>query len=109
MKKMKLPNDFPIKGKSLTIIPIDGIERSFATSDNVTISCDPAQEGGDFSYDPADLKLEWTVKGTHKTVRQMRKFRKETGLHKPRLPRKLKKKVKRFINECRQFAMTLPR
>lgn len=106
---MKLPNSQPIKAERLTIMTMDGQPIKIASSDNVTISCDPAQEGGDFSYNPADLKLEWTVKGTHKTVRQMRKFRKETGLHKPRLPRKLKKKVKRFINECRQFSMTLPR
>lgn len=57
----------------------------------------------DFGSIPPVLEAKWNAKlqMTHKQVRQFRKFRREAGLHKPRLPRKLKKKFKPKIKLMR--------
>jgi len=50
----------------------------------------------DFGHLFTPLNAEWNAKlnFTHKQARQFRKLSREVGLHKPRLPRKLKKKLK---------------
>jgi len=57
----------------------------------------------DFGSIPPVLEAKWNVKlqMTHKQVRQFKKFEREAGLHKPRLPRKLKKKLKTKIKLMR--------
>lgn len=53
----------------------------------------------DFSALPS---VTWTAAiDTHKSIRKFRKFRRELGLKKPRIPRKLKKKLKTDIKLMR--------
>lgn len=51
----------------------------------------------DFSYTPPSAEWNAKLNFTHKQARQFRKLRREVGLHKPRIPRKRKKKFKAFM------------
>ena len=102
---MMLPNSQPIKADNIKIFSLDGKPVELATSKDVVIWCDPAEEGGD--YNPADLEMEFEIKGTHKYQRQLRAFRKSLGIHKPRLPRKYKKRLKQFINGLERVYQTI--
>lgn len=93
---MMLPNSKPIPVERLKIFSFDGKPVELATSKDVTISCDPGKESGDWIHD-ANLSMEFEVKGTHKNRRQLRAFRKTLDIHKPRLPRKKKKEIKKWL------------
>ena len=100
---MMLPNSQPIKVEQLKIFPFDGKPVELATSKDVVIGCDPGSESGDWSpFDP-NLQMEFTIKGTHKNQRQARKLRKALNLHKPRVPRKKKKEIKKWLIERIRF------
>ena len=79
-------------------ISLDGVQVASSKHVELQLTPEPEQEKEQSEYNPANLSASWTIAGTHKNVRQLRKLRKELNLHKPRLPRKLKKQLKKLYN-----------
>lgn len=80
-----------------------------ATIDNVEFHSSPIwteQELKDISEKIKGFSVSCDVKvNTHKQIRKFRKFRRELGLKKPRLPRKLKKKLKTKVKLMRYISL----
>lgn len=104
---MMLPNSQPIKVEQVKIFPFDGKPVELATSKNVVIGYDPGSESGDWSSFNHNLQMDFEIKGTHKNRRQLRVLRKSLGIHKPRLPRKYKKRLKKLINGLERIHQTI--
>lgn len=93
--------------ESMTVLKIidTKTDKVVAMSDNVEFHCSPIwteQELEDISEKLKGFNVSVDVEmNTHKQIRNFRKLRRELGLRKPRLPRKLKKKLKTDIKLMR--------
>ena len=88
---------FPAGGK-LTLFKMDTGEKiELADSKTTELRLTPSEDNEPVTPipDAYHTQVEFTMKLTHKQVRQWRKEWK--GIHKPRLPRKVKKQIKKWI------------
>lgn len=77
-------------GKEAIIKPIAIADDSISLSESLNLARDKACDFGVHGF-----CAEWSCFcGTHKQARQINKFRREMALKKPRLPRKLKKRLR---------------
>lgn len=93
------------KGKSLSSLMLtDRVTgKVVCITNNVAISINEKMNMSVHENDfPSIPPVTWSVKvETAKQIRNFRKFRRELGLRKPRIPRKLKKKLKTDIKLMR--------
>lgn len=87
----------PFNVDNLSIMLKDGTIVPIKTK-AIEIKCDIDGRTGDgvaSITSQENLSLKYEVKNTHKMVRTLRKLRKDLQIHKPRLPRKVKKARKK--------------
>jgi len=91
------------KGESKTVICVwDELGHQVASTTNTTIKLGDAikkLKTKTKEYGVEGLHVEWkaTMNLTHKQARRLKKFRKEFAGHKPRIPRKMKKRLKTVL------------
>ncbi len=96
------------RGRDRTALQIMDVKtgKMVAISDNVQFYCSPIwteQELKDMTEKLKGFNISWTAEAklTHKQMRQFKRLYRESGYKKPRIPRKLKKKLKTKIKLMR--------
>ena len=103
---MILTGQIPIHAEEFTLMLKDGTTIPCKTK-TMEIKCDIDDRTGDGMASitsPENLSLNYEVKNTHKMVRTLRKLRKDLQIHKPRLPRKVKKARKKAVQAILFFS-----